>query len=83
MSVLLLIRDLVLVKRDKPIACIEIKTTDVPSLSRGMRESMADLSCKHNFIITSGSPKLFDLDKDLCVLGLKDFLNHHLPKLIK
>jgi predicted AAA+ superfamily ATPase len=75
--------DLVLVKGDKPIACIEIKTTDAPSVSRGMRESMADLACKHNFIIVSGNPKSFNIDKDLCILGLMDFLHHHLPKIVK
>jgi predicted AAA+ superfamily ATPase len=75
--------DLVLVKGDKPIACIEIKTTDAPSVSRGMRESKADLACKHNFIIVSGNPKSFNIDKDLCILGLMDFLHHHLPKIVK
>jgi hypothetical protein len=75
--------DLVLVKGDKPIACIEIKTTDAPTVSRGMRESMADLSCKHNFIIVAGSSKPFNMDKELTVLGLMDFLNHHLSELIK
>jgi predicted AAA+ superfamily ATPase len=75
--------DLVLVKGDKPIACIEIKTTDAPTVSRGMRESMADLACKHNYIIVGGVPKSFNIGKDLCILGLNDFLNRHLPKLLK
>lgn len=75
--------DLVLVKGDKPIACIEIKTTNAPSVSRGMRESISDLNCKQNYIITSGDAKPFNIEKGIRVLGLMDFINQELPKLIK
>ena len=38
--------DLVLARGQKVLACIEIKTTDAPSISKGMMQSIEDLNCK-------------------------------------
>jgi hypothetical protein len=35
--------DLVIVKGVKPVACVEIKLTTAPSVSRGMTQSITDL----------------------------------------
>ncbi len=47
--------DLVLVKGIKPLACIEIKNSASPSISRGLTESLAELKPRHSFIVV---PKL-------------------------
>ncbi|MFA7381724.1 MAG: ATP-binding protein [Bacteroidia bacterium] len=75
--------DLVLVKGVKPVACIEIKYSTSPSVSKGMTESIKDLSCKSNYIITPSTDAAYYLNKQVQVTGLIDFLQHDLPKLIK
>ena len=45
--------DLVLLRGITPIACIEIKYTAVPKLSRGLRSAMQDLGTERNFIVIS------------------------------
>ncbi|MES2836364.1 MAG: ATP-binding protein [Bacteroidota bacterium] len=75
--------DLVLVKGLKPIVCIELKTTNSPTLSRGFYESIADLKCTNNFVITPFQKINYTIDKTIEVYGLHSFLNEKLLKLIK
>ena len=75
--------DLVLVKGIKPIACIEIKYSSSPTISRGMSESLNDLKCKNNFIITPNDDAPYQLSKNLVISGLERFLTKHLPILLK
>lgn len=75
--------DLVLVKGIKPLACIEIKLTHSPSLNKGMTESLKDLECKHNFIITPSPDASYPLNKQVIAVGLQEFLSVQLIKLIK
>ncbi len=75
--------DLVLVKGIKPLACIEIKLTTSPSITKGMTESLKDLKCKHNFIITPSADASYPLSKQVTAIGLHEFLTVKLPKLVK
>ena len=73
--------DLVLVKGLKPVACIEIKFSTSPTVSRGMTESLKDLDCSKSFIIVPTGDDSYYINKQTMVLGVLDFLNNHLPKL--
>lgn len=75
--------DLVLVKGIKPIACIEIKTTNQPVISRGLTQSIMDLNTKHNFIVTPQQAFTYKLKPAIEVYGLVPFLQDKLPKLCK
>lgn len=75
--------DLVLVKGVKPIACIELKYSTSPSVSRGMLEAVGDLKTKQNFIIVPSADESYPLKNDLQVTGLFPFLNTELPKIAK
>jgi predicted AAA+ superfamily ATPase len=75
--------DLVLVKGLKPLACIEIKTSNNPNLSRGYYESMTDLKCAKGFIITPYQEVTYQMNETTSVCGLHSFLSVILPKLLK
>jgi predicted AAA+ superfamily ATPase len=75
--------DLVLVKGIKPLACIEIKLSTSPSLTKGMTESLKDLKCKQNFIVTPSADASYPMNKEVTVIGLREFLSVKLPKLVK
>lgn len=51
--------DLIIVKGDLPIASIEIKLTNSPSLTKGNIIAMADLKAKSNFVITPSAEDYF------------------------
>jgi uncharacterized protein len=74
--------DLVLVKGIKPIACIEVKYSETPSLSRGLAESIKDLKTKNNYIITTGNDQIWPINKWINAIGLRSFLVDILPKII-
>lgn len=75
--------DLVLVKGIKPIVCIEIKTGNIPYLTRGFYECMKDLKCNNAFVITPHQQASYQLEESVTVSGLHDFITHKLPKIIK
>jgi predicted AAA+ superfamily ATPase len=75
--------DLVLVKGIKPIACIEIKTGNVPSLSRGFYECLDDLKCNTAIVITPYQQTAYKLDEKVTVCGLHDFITSKMAKLLK
>jgi predicted AAA+ superfamily ATPase len=75
--------DLVIVKGIKPHACIEIKLTSAPSVTKGMTESIKDLGCKNNYVVVPGNAAPWQLREDITVCGLQIFLEKHLPGLIK
>ena len=74
--------DLVLVKGLKAIACIEIKTGNDPSLTRGFYECLADLKCKKAFVVTPFQQMSYAIDKTTSVCGLHNFLTKHLPNIL-
>jgi uncharacterized protein len=75
--------DLVLVKGLHAVACIEVKYTLSPSISKGLRESMKDLECKNNFIIIPSNTDYYKAEKNLVICGLQPFITKALPKLLK
>jgi predicted AAA+ superfamily ATPase len=70
--------NLVIVKGDKVFACVEIKYTSVPKLTKSLTNSVADLNCTNNYIVTSNSDSYL-LRKDIRVCSLSDFLYNYLP----
>ena len=65
--------DLVLVKGIKVIACIEIKHSDSPTLSKGFFESLRDLQPKKSFVVTPNS-HTFTLETGTIITTLNNFL---------
>ena len=66
----------------KPALCVEIKYSTMPSVTKGMMQSIADLKSKHNYIVTPSSDKPYPIKKDVMVCGLYPFLTEVLPKFI-
>lgn len=72
--------DLLLVKGNKPISCIEIKLSNAPEVSKGWYEVLKDMKTADNFIITPGSDD-FLLHTHTRVCSLQVFLTKYLPKI--
>ncbi|MDP2388313.1 MAG: ATP-binding protein [Bacteroidota bacterium] len=72
--------DLVLVNGHKPVATVEIKTSQTAKLSVGYYESTKDLQTKHNFVVFPDGDSYYNSSKVL-LLNLQDFIANHLPKL--
>ncbi len=72
--------DVILVKGNKPIACIEIKLSEAPQVSKGLYEVIEDLKTKHNYVIIPSSDG-FPIAKNLSCYNLTDFIIRILPEL--
>ncbi len=72
--------DLVLVQGIKPIACIEIKLSNSPVVSKGFMSCVQDLEPEHKFIITPQSDT-YPISNHITVISLPDFLLNWLTKL--
>ncbi len=72
--------DLVLVKGIKPVACIEIKLSTSPQISKGFYQAMSDLKSKNNFIIMPSGDSYIGKEK-IIICSLFDFLKKHLIEL--
>jgi len=72
--------DLVLVKGVKPIACIEIKLSTSPQISKGFIQSVTDLKTKNNFIIMPKGDS-YTVNENIKICNLTDFLNKQLIQL--
>jgi len=72
--------DIVLVKGQTPIACIEVKLNNAPTVSRGFHEVIADLKTTQNFVITPGSD-VYTAKGNITVSGLLHFVKNILPTL--
>lgn len=68
--------DLVLVKGNKPIACIEIKLNNAPEIPKGFINCISDLNTKHNFIITPLSDDY--VHKNIRICSLNTFISKYL-----
>lgn len=69
--------DVVLVKSTQPLACIEIKLTNAPTISKGFYTSAADLKANKKFIITPNSED-YNTKENIIVTSLYKFLKEHL-----
>lgn len=72
--------DLVLVKGNRPVACIEIKLSAAPQVSKGFIQSIIDLKTNNNYIIMPTGDS-YDTKGKINICNLKDFLNIHLSKI--
>lgn len=72
--------DLVLVRGIKVIACIEIKYSSNPTLTRGLYESIADLKPVKSYVITPNAHNTI-INKTLIITTLAVFLFNYLKKL--
>ncbi len=68
--------DLVLVRGNKAVSCIEIKYTASPKLSKGFQIAIADLQTEDNFIIVPKS-ETYHLSRNVKVCNLANFLVRH------
>ncbi|QOI98639.1 MAG: ATP-binding protein [Flammeovirgaceae bacterium] len=66
--------DLVLVKGTQPAACLEIKYSNAPMVSKGLHHVIADLKTDKNFIITPSSEK-YPVAQKIQVVNIQDFLS--------
>lgn len=70
--------DVVLVKGIKPLACIEIKLSKTPAVSKGFYQTIEDLKPQHKFIITPGNDG-YPVKDGILVRGLTKFISEDLP----
>jgi predicted AAA+ superfamily ATPase len=69
--------DLVLVKGNIPMCCIEIKLTNAPTISKGFHASIADIGTDKNYVITPGSDT-YPGGKNITVCSVQYFLKNYL-----
>nr|WP_315421340.1 ATP-binding protein [uncultured Pedobacter sp.] len=72
--------DLILVQGITPIACIEIKLSNAPTVSKGFVSCIKDLEPKYKYIITPKS-ETYPVSNDITVINLKNFLVNVLPQI--
>jgi predicted AAA+ superfamily ATPase len=72
--------DLILVKGNKPLACIEIKLSSAPQISKGYIQAITDLKTVKNYLIAPVTDSYQTKDK-ITVCSLADFINKHLGKI--
>lgn len=72
--------DIVLVKGIKALACIEVKFSNSPSISKGFFETIKDLKPKYKFIITPSSDE-YPYKENILTTSLFKFLKNHLPNI--
>lgn len=65
--------DLVICKGDIPFISCEIKLTDAPRVSRGMKIAIEDVGTEHNFVITYGSDR-YPLHEKIEAISVHDFV---------
>ncbi len=72
--------DLLLVQGITPIACVEIKLSNTPVLSRGFLNCIQDLTPKFSFIITPQSDT-YTANHDVTIINLSSFIATRLSSL--
>lgn len=72
--------DLVLVQGITPVACIEIKLSNAPLVSKGFMSCVEDLDPQYKFIITPQSDT-YSTKNGVVVTSLKDFVENRLKNI--
>ena len=72
--------DIVLARGIHPVACIEVKLNNAPSLSKGNLESIAELKTKRNFVVVPDVPD-YKTKEGIIICNINSFLTKHLPGL--
>jgi len=71
--------DLIIAKANKPLACIEIKLSNAPAISKGFYNCIEDLGTTQNFVITPSSDTY--PHKNSLVCNLAEFLKKYLGEI--
>jgi len=72
--------DLVLVRGHTVKACIEIKLSHAPVITRGFYQSAADLKCKNNFVVCAGDSD-YKNKEGVRIVGAETFIKKYLPQI--
>ena len=72
--------DLVLVRGHLVKACVEIKFSKAPAVTKGFYQSVTDLKSKNNFIVCPADIDYVTKD-GIRILGITNFIKKYLPKL--
>jgi len=72
--------DIVLARGIHPVACIEVKLNNAPTLSKGNLESIAELKTKGNFVVVPDVPD-YKTKEGIVICNINSFLTKHLPGL--
>lgn len=73
--------DLVIVNGITPLACIEIKLTNTPAISKGFINCTEDLEAKYSYIITPQS-ETYQTSHGITVTSLKNFMDVILKEIV-
>jgi len=74
--------DVVLAKGNKPVACVEIKLSTSPQLTKGFYEVVNDLKTKNNYVIIP-SGDAFPMREGVWCYNLAEFVQDVLPDMAK
>ncbi len=72
--------DLLLVKGIKPVACIEIKLSVAPQITKGFIQSISDLKTKNNYLLMPKGDS-YQAKENILVCTVSEFVNKHLGAL--
>ncbi len=72
--------DMVLARGVHPIASIEVKLNNAPSITKGYYQSIDDLKTKKNFVVVP-DVESYKTGNGILICNVTDFIKNHLPKL--
>ena len=72
--------DLVLAKGSTPVACIEVKLSTSPQVSKGFYQTIADLKTKRKYVVVPAGES-YAVHEKTTVCSLKEFVSDHLEQL--
>ncbi len=68
--------DLVISKGTTVWACVEVKLSETPKLTRGFTTSLRDLNPRGAFVVIPACPEPYNLNEKVLVTGLEPFFKH-------
>jgi uncharacterized protein len=72
--------DMVLARGVHPIASIEVKLNNAPTITKGYYQSIDDLKTKKNFVVVPDVEN-YKTTNGILICNVADFMKNHLPKL--
>jgi predicted AAA+ superfamily ATPase len=72
--------DMVIVKGIKPLACIEVKLSNAPVITKGNFQSLADLKTKKNFVVVPDVEQ-YKTKEGIIICNIDTLLTEYLPKI--
>lgn len=72
--------DMVIAKGIKPIACIEVKLNNAPTITKGNYQSLGDLKTKKNFVVVPDVEE-YKTREGIIICNVQQLLYKYLPKL--